>query len=322
MPRALVFLAFVLGLASRAWADPSVGVVVTGDKSVQAPAEKAVNDWLADHKFAVEPKALNKDGVNTLSNCLALADMSCAHGVVEKRAKVETLVVLVAQASGKKGRDVQLSAYWMSKYSDVVSLQRTCRGCTGAALPPVVDAVMTDLAKMVPAMTGKLDIKSTPAGLIAMVDGETVGVTPLVHDVPPGEHKISIVRDGKTLEERSVTVTAGQTEPIEVTAPALPAPTPVVPKMVTVHRSRVVPAIVLGLGLATAGAGVYMYVEGGPTGKAFYYRDYRTPGIGVAAGGGVLAIVGTILLFRAGSTEVPVVSVTGDSTVVGWAGRF
>ena len=65
-----------------------------------------------------------------------------------------------------------------------------------------------------------------------------------------------------------------------------------------------------------------MYVEGGPTGKSFYYRDYRTPGIGVAAGGGVLAVVGTILLFRAGSTEVPVVAVTHESALVGWAGRF
>jgi hypothetical protein len=312
----------LLALAGRAWADPSVGVVVTGDTSVQPIAEKAVNAWLAAHKFTVEPKALNKDGINTLSNCLALADMSCAHGVVEKRSSVETLVVLVATTSGKKSKDVQLSAYWMSKYSDVVSLQRTCRGCAGAGLPPVVDAVMTDLSKMVPAMTGKLDIKSTPPGLIATVDGETVGVTPLVHDVPPGPHDVSIIRDGKVIDKRSVTVTAGQTEPIEVTAPALPPPPPVLPKTVTVNRSRAVPAVILGVGLATAGAGIAMYIEGGPTGKSFYYTDYRTPGIGVMAGGGVLAIVGTILLFRAGSTEVPVVSITHDSTLVGWSGRF
>jgi hypothetical protein len=251
--------------------------------------------------------------------------MSCAHGVVEKRAKVATLVVLVAQASGKKGRDVQLSAYWMSKTSDVVSLQRTCRACSGAGLPPVVDAVMTELSKMVPAMTGKLDITSTPPGLIATVDGETIGVTPIVHDVPAGSHEVAITRDGKTIERHTVTVTAGETVPLSVTAPVVqapPPPPPVLPKTVTVHRSRAVPLVVMGLGLATAGAGVYMYMEGGPTGKDYYYRDLRTPGIGVAAGGGVLAIVGTILLFRSGSTEVPVVAVTHGSALVGWAGRF
>jgi hypothetical protein len=322
MFRAIVVFSLVLAWAAPTWAAPSVGVVVTGDKAVQATAEKTVNTWLSLHEFAVEPDALTKDGINTLANCLALADMTCAHGVVEKRSKVETLVVIVAQASGKKGRDVQLSAYWMSKYSDVVSLQRTCRACAGAGLPPVVDALMTDLSKMVPAMTGKLDIQSTPPGLLATVDGEAAGVTPIVRDVPAGAHEVTITRDGKTLDHRTVTVTAGETVPIAVTAPALPAPKPVLPKTVVVHRSRVVPAIVLGLGLATAGAGAYMYLEGGPTGNDYYYRDYRTPGIGVAAAGGVLAVVGTILLFRAGSTEVPVVAVTHESALVGWAGRF
>ena len=321
MIRAIV-LVVVLGVIPRAWGAPAVGVVVIGDKPVQATVEKSVAEWLGKHQFATENGALDKDGVSTLANCLSLADMACAHGVVEKRAKVETLVVLVAQTSGPKSRDVQLSAYWMSKYSDVVALQRTCRACTGAGMPPVISTLLTELSKMVPAMTGKLEITSTPAGLIASVDGDTVGVTPLVRDVTAGPHEVTISRDGQTIETKSVTVTAGETVPVAVTAPALPAPKPVLPKTVVVHRSRAVPAVILALGLATAGAGVYMYVEGGPTGKDYYYRDYRTPGIGVAAGGGVLAIVGTILLFRAGSTEVPVVAVTHDSTVVGWAGRF
>jgi len=320
MVRAFVLFCVVFAWAPRTWAAPSVGVVVIGDKPVEATVAKSVDDWLGKHEFVAEHAALDKDGVATLANCLALADMACAHGVVEKRAKVETLVVLVAQTSGKKNRDVQLSAYWMSKYSDVVSLQRTCRSCS--AMPPVIENLMTDLSKMVPAMTGKLDIKSTPPGLLAAVDGETVGVTPVVRDVTAGPHDVVITRDGKELDKRSVTVTAGETVPIVVTAPALPAPKPVLPKTVVVHRSRAVPLVVLGLGLATAGAGMYMYVEGGPTGKDFYYRDLRTPGIGVAAGGGVLAIVGTILLFRSGSTEVPVVAVTQESALFGWAGRF
>lgn len=322
MFRVIALVGFVLALAPRAWAAPSVGVVIIGDKPVQATVEKAVGEWLGKHQFVADRSALDKDGVSTLANCLSLADMACAHGVVEKRAKVETLVVLVAQTSGPKNRDVQLSAYWMSKYSDVVSLQRTCRSCTGTGMPPVIETLMTDLSKMVPAMTGKLEIKSTPPGLIAVVDTETVGVTPIVKDVTAGPHQVTITRDGKTIDQRSVTVTAGETVPISVTAPALPVPKPVLPKTVVVHRSRALPAAILGLGLATAGAGVYMYVEGGPTGKSLYYRDYRTPGIGVAAGGGVLALVGTILLFRAGSTEVPVVAVSHDTALVGWAGRF
>ena len=322
MLRAVLVVGFVLALAPRAWAGSSVGVVVTGDKTVQATAQGAVGDWLAKHKFTTQADALDKDGVGTLANCLSLADMACAHGVIEKRAKVETVVVLVAQASGPKNRDVQLSAYWISKYSDVVSLQRTCRACTGSGLPPVIDTLMTDLSRMVPAMTGKLDIQSTPAGLIATVDGETIGVTPVVRDVPAGPHEVAITRDGKMIEQRSVTVTAGETIPVAVTAPALPPPRPVLPKTVTVSRSRMLPVLILTLGLATAGAGIYMYEEGGPTGKSYYYRDYRTPGIGVAAGGGVLAVVGTILLMRGGKTEVPVVGVTHDSALIGWAGSF
>jgi hypothetical protein len=322
MFRAIVLFSLMLAWTAPAGAAPSVGVVVIGDKAVETTAEQAVDAWLGNHEFAVEPNGLTKDGINTLANCLALADMTCAHGVVEQRSKVETLVVIVAQASGKKGRDIQLSAYWMSKYSDVVSLQRTCRACAGPGLPPVVEAVLTDLSKMVPAMTGKLEIKSTPPGLLATVDGEAAGVTPIVRDVPAGSHEVMITRDGKTIDRRTITVTAGETVPIAITAPALPAPKPVLPKTVVVHRSRLGPAIVLGLGLATAGAGVYMYLEGGPTGNDYYYRDYRTPGIGVAAAGGALALVGTILLFRAGATEVPVVAVSHDSALVGWTGRF
>jgi hypothetical protein len=65
-----------------------------------------------------------------------------------------------------------------------------------------------------------------------------------------------------------------------------------------------------------------MYVKGGPTGDSFYYRNFRTPGIGVMAGGGACAILGTILMLRGGTTQTPVVAIARDGVFAGWARSF
>src|SRR5579859_7576890 len=107
-------------MTASAAADPSVGVVITIDDSVSTHAYAQVETWLSKHSFAVAGRALTKDAILTVSNCITIADLACARDLVEKRAKAEAMVVVVAQASGKKkNRDVQLSAYWIAKNKDV-----------------------------------------------------------------------------------------------------------------------------------------------------------------------------------------------------------
>ena len=314
----MTICALVVVSATAGAAPPSVGVVVTGDDTVQTSAEHVVGDWLGKHDFAIAKTPLDPDGAITLANCLAMADMACARGVIEKRSSADSVVVIVAQASGKKAqRDLQLSAYWITKNRDVVSLQRTCNHCKDDVLPKTLEDLMSDLSRLVPAATGKVEVASKPPGLIVMIDNDTVGITPVSHDAMSGPHEITVSRDGKVIEKKSVTVVAGQTAHLDVVAPPEP------PKMMVVHHSKLVPSIVLGVGIAGIATGIVMYEKGGPSGKSMYYTDYKTPGPYVAAAGGALAITGAaLLLFRSGTTEVPVVAATRGGALIGWSGRF
>ena len=316
----------VLALTVPAAADPSVAVVVSGDETVHSTGVTEVETWLSKRNFAITMGALDKDGTLTLSNCLAIADLACAKGVVEKRAKADNIVVIIATLSGpKKKRDFQLSAYWISKNHDVVSLQRMCSHCTKENLPETLGSLMGDLTKLVPAMTGKLKVTSTTDGMLVMVDNEALGVTPIEKDVTGGTHKVKVMRDSEVLEEREITVTAGETAKMAVVVHERPKPKGVTKTVTTVvvRKSKVVPIVTLGIGVATAATGAVLIAVGGPTGDKPTYTDYRTPGYGVAAAGGALAVIGVVLMLRGGTTSGPTVGATNTgTTTVGWAGRF
>lgn len=316
----------VLALTVPAAADPSVAVVVSGDETVHSTGVTEVETWLSKRNFAISMGALDKDGTLTLSNCLAIADLACARGVVDKRSKADNVVVIIATLSGpKKKRDFQLSAYWISKDHDVISLQRMCSHCTKDNLPETLGGLMTDLTKLVPAMAGKLKVTSTTDGMLVMIDNEAAGVTPIVKDVPSGSHKVKVMRDSEVLDEREVTIVAGETAKVAIAVKERPKPKGEIKTVTTVvvRKSRVVPIITIGAGVAVGVTGAIMIASGGPSGVNPTYRDLRTPGYFVAAGGGVIAIVGAVLFIRGGTTQGPAVGATNTGTpTVGWQGRF
>ena len=316
----------VLALAIPAAADPSVAVVVSGDETVHSTGVTEVETWLSKRNFAISMGALDKDGTLTLSNCLAIADLACARGVVDKRSKADNVVVIIATLSGsKKKRDFQLSAYWISKDHDVVSLQRMCTHCSKENLPETLGSLMEDLTKLVPAMAGKLKVTSTTDGMLVFVDNEAAGVTPILKDIPSGTHKVKVMRDSEVLDEREVTITAGETAKIAIAVKERPKPKAETKTVTTVvvRKSKVVPILTIGAGVAAGVTGGIMIANGGPSGVARTYRDFRTPGYFVAAGGGAIAVVGVILLIRGGATQGPAIDTTSSgTTTVGWMGRF
>jgi hypothetical protein len=91
--------------------------------------------------------------------------------------------------------------------------------------------------------------------------------------------------------------------------------------VVVEQSSRAVPVTVLGIGIAAIAAGAVLYVEGKPTGANFTYHDTRPAGIATGAGGGLLAIIGTVWLLRHHSSA-PEVAITSGGAMVGWAGSF
>jgi hypothetical protein len=88
-------------------------------------------------------------------------------------------------------------------------------------------------AKAAASSTGRLTIRSAPAGARVSVDGRDVGKTPVtIRDVARGAHIVRISRDDYRTEERRVTVTAARSSRT-VTAQLLRVPAPRAPASAT-----------------------------------------------------------------------------------------
>ena len=67
-----------------------------------------------------------------------------------------------------------------------------------------------------------LVVESRPAGARVVIDGEQVGVTPLVAAVPPGRHRVELERDGYRIWATTVLVSAA--DPVRIAASLEPVP--------------------------------------------------------------------------------------------------
>ena len=300
----------VLGTSARA---DTVGVVVSGETAIQARLKADATRWIAQHSLTLAPDALDAASITTLLDCLTIDDTVCASAVVAKKAHAEVILAISAEAAQSGGkRDITIHAHWMRKGHNAGSVRRVCEACTEAALDATLDAVISDLTRM--AVTGHLTLRSKPSGLVAMLDNQPIGSTPLEHDVGVGQHQLAFVQDGKTVGERSITIAANQTTELEVPLGA--------PRAGGGH-SRTIPALVIGAGVATVIAGsVLLATSERSTGVRPTYRDTRPAGFGLAIGGGVLVGVGVFLLLRTDHHAGPTVDVASEHVSAGWMGRF
>lgn len=299
-------------------------MVVSGDEAIAKRTHEVVDGWFQTHGLMVEEIPLPKDGLKTLQNCLVLSDMTCARGVVEKRGRAQNIIGITEQTSGKGAkRSVQLSAYWIAKEHEVVSMQKLCDGCTDAVLSDTLVAMIDDLAKLAPTMGGTIHVTSTPSGLRATVDNDAAGRTPFDRPVSFGPHVISIQRDGRVVAQQKIDMKPAATLDVPIVVPDEPKPKEVKVRVVEHRSSRVMPVVFLTVGLAAAVTGVVLYETGGPTGDAYTYRNMRPAGIATGISGGVAIVVGTVWLLKGGSkTSRPEVSITDTQTTVGWARSF
>lgn len=189
-----------------------------------------------------------------------------------------------------------------------------------ASTADAVDTVDHAPAEAVPAM-GRLKLDSEPSGVVVMLDGNKIGVTPVERELPAGAHTITLV-DGETLVgERKVEISANETADLTVTVERpwrVPQPQ---------GASRVAPMLAwTGGGLALMSSGFAFYY--GQKGGADHPDDkYRYPGATAAgvvlAGAGVAAIGVGVWLWRRESREPAPVAVVGPSGgYIGWQGRF
>jgi hypothetical protein len=316
--------AFVIVLAllvPRLAAAERVGLVVLGDTSAKSTRETASN-WFRAHQDEAVTNALPRDAVKTLQDCFLVDDPKCSRSVIEARATENSVVTIRVELSSKKDKDVRVTIDWFIKGQNAISSRRTCDGCSDAALKMTLDAMLTDLAKSKPGFMGRIKVGGAP-GLSVLVDGSTVGVTPLDQPIPAGSHKIRLAQDGRMGAEQSVTVKADAATEVTLEAPPTEAEG-LPPQVVSSKPSRVVPGVMIGVGLAGIAAGTALYLTSEEsTGMSRTYRDTKTLGIGVAAGGAAVALTGVIIILATGRDSGPTVAMTPDGgAAVTWFGRY
>lgn len=309
--RGLLLVVLSVGLFARTVrAAPDTGLVVIGDADQRAPARQAFEQWLLHHGHAVQKAPLDQDAIVTIANCLQMQDPECARMVVEKRGRTDGVVF--AQVAVTKEHAVTLDVYWIVKGHEAVAERRACEDCTPDALAGTVDAIMTSLAASSATGSGRLVIRSRPAGLTVVIDKAVVGVTPLQRDVGAGHHDIVLMKGTQRVGGRSISLHATEVADLAI------------PVHLTRPRSRVPGGIALGVGLTAIAVGGVMYALS-PTddGSHYHYRDYRPPAIGVAIGGAAVAIAGALLWMHERHPEsVPIASIDAHGGTIGWARAF
>jgi hypothetical protein len=303
----VLWLAIVLA-GGTARAD-EIGIVVTGDPAMHDHAAKFVKGWLRKRGHDIETEPMQEDAIQTLSGCLAIDDQACARTQIEKHTKTDGLVYAFLEQNKKT---LRITMYWFVRGHDAAAERRNCEKCSDDAFDGVADEMLVALARSAE-QTGRVVIRSKPEDLLVLVDGQAIGQSPIERDLAPGKHRIVISQDGANVGEKTVSVEAGETTKVTLTA----------------HRSDSVgqkagsiAMITAGFGLlVTAGVMISYGTKDGP--NEMYVYDNAT-GIGLVCGGvGVLGIVGGALLWpRSAQRTVPVATLNRDGAMVGLAGRF
>jgi hypothetical protein len=129
-----------------------VGIVVTGEATLQPQLTSQLERWFHDRGRTIVPGALEPDAINTLIDCFVLEDLGCARGTVNARARSRSIIYArVEQLTNADGsREVSIDAFLFQKEHDAISERRTCSHCTDAKLLETVDDLMMALVHDLP----------------------------------------------------------------------------------------------------------------------------------------------------------------------------
>jgi hypothetical protein len=137
----VVMLALACGV--RAAFAGEVGVVASGDETLQPAVTKRFEKWLRKHGHDVVAEPLSEDAASTLANCFTIDDLVCARGVFDARSKADTLVYVGIDVAGK---NVTFNVYWFHKGKDAVGERRVCEKCGAGEWHSLTDKMLDRLA--------------------------------------------------------------------------------------------------------------------------------------------------------------------------------
>jgi hypothetical protein len=150
------FVVLALVLATPAYAE-QVGVVVTGEATLQPQVASEVEVWLHTRGRTVSPAALEPSAINTLIDCFVLEDLGCARGLIDKRSKATSVIYarIDATQSDDGTRQVEVTGYWFQKDHEAVGERRVCAHCTDDKLHDTLDDLMLALVHAPPLPAAK-----------------------------------------------------------------------------------------------------------------------------------------------------------------------
>jgi hypothetical protein len=138
-------LAILLAMGT---ARADIGVVVTGEATLQPALIAQLQDWLKVRGHTVQLAALEPDAINTLVDCFVIEDLGCATKVIEQRSKVQTIVFARVESTPNESgsRDIALVGHWLQKGHETISERRVCQQCNSEKLRATVEDLMLALA--------------------------------------------------------------------------------------------------------------------------------------------------------------------------------
>lgn len=247
-------LAVVAVLAATSMAHAEVGVVVTGEATLQPQLLSHLESWLQRHGHQVKSSALDPDAINTLIDCFVVADLNCAKAVIENRSKADAVVYArVEVAPAVDGlRDISLVGYWMQKGHETMAERRTCHHCTEKQMHGIADDLMLALASQPPAGS---HVHVPPPTTVGQVSGEPAQEPTPMHDegaTPSKAVPYTLVGVGV-----AAIIAGGVLIAIDEDPPA----SGVQPK--TIRDTATAGVITLGAGAVVTGVGAYLWYRSG-----------------------------------------------------------
>ncbi|MEO8553194.1 MAG: hypothetical protein ABI678_24645 [Kofleriaceae bacterium] len=247
----LVVLALSL---SAVTAHADVGVVVTGEASLQPQLLAHLEGWLKKRGHNVYSSALEPDAINTLIDCFVIEDLNCAKKVIEIRAKSDAIIyarVSIAPSDNGK-RDISIVGYWVQKGHDTLAERRVCHGCTEKQMHDTVEDLMLILGANPP--TGShvhVPPPSVAAAGAPALDPEAP-LSPPSDERPSRAVPLTLIGVGAAAAITGVVFLITDEDP--------PTSGPQPEKIWDVGTAG---AICLGAGVVTAGVGAYLWTRTG-----------------------------------------------------------
>jgi PEGA domain len=330
---------FAIGIAS-AHAETAV-VVVTGKASAKerATVASAVRSAARSGAWQLAEAPLADPEIATVQGCLKAAHRwACVAPVLSKKG-IERLILVGVdpEADG-----LTLTEHILLPGSDVAtSDQRSCAKCIEERLTRVAFDLTKEMLQEAAAGTGrtKLRVVSTPPGAWVTVDTTNVGLTDQTYSTFPGQHVVTVRRDGFQSETRTVevvenkeTTAAFTLRPTDGPGPG-PGPGPGAGAGET--RSHTLEISFIAVGSSAIVGGVIAIALNQPddakppTEQQPRYRYYTIPaGITAIVGGAVVGSIGGYLWWKHSrdndghAKSAPTVTPVAGGAVVGIQGVF